>query len=388
MVDEAVSGVRVVKGFGQEDRELASLTDASEDLYRSRVRTVRLQARYQSALQAIPVLGQVAVLALGGWLAIQGEISIGTFLAFSTYLVQLLAPVRMFAGMVAVAEQARAGTQRIFELIDSNPLVTELPDAPDLPAVAGDITFDHVSYGYLRSEPVLHDFSLHVAAGETVALVGASGSGKSTVSLLLPRFYDVQDGAIRIDGVDVRDVTLDSMRREIGIVFEDAFLFSDTVRANIAYGRPDATDEQIERAARVAGAHQFVTELPHGYDTVVGERGLTLSGGQRQRISIARAVITDPRILVLDDATSSVDARTEEQIHATLREIMVDRTTVLIAHRRSTLRLADRIVLVADGRATESGTHEELIATSARYRALLQGPGEDLDTATTPTASN
>ncbi len=379
VVDEAVSGVRVVKGFGQEDRELRSLTDASEALYRSRVRTVRLQARYQSALQAIPALGQVAVLALGGWLAIQGEISIGTFLAFSTYLVQLLAPVRMFAGMVAVAEQARAGTERIFELLDSNPLVTEKPDANDLPAVAGEVTFDHVSYGYLRSEPVLRDFSLRVAPGETVALVGASGSGKSTVSLLLPRFYDVQEGAIRIDGVDVRDVTLDSVRSEIGIVFEDAFLFSDTVRANIAYGRPDATDAEVERAARVAGAHQFVTELPLGYDTVVGERGLTLSGGQRQRISIARAVITDPRILVLDDATSSVDARTEEQIHATLREIMVDRTTVLIAHRRSTLRLADRIVLVADGRALESGTHEELLVSSARYRALLQGPGDDLE---------
>ena len=226
---------------------------------------------------------------------------------------------------------------------------------------------------------MLRDFSLRVAPGETVALVGASGSGKSTVSLLLPRFYDVQDGAIRIDGVDVRDVTLDSVRNEIGIVFEDAFLFSDTVRANIAYGRPDATDAEVEQAARTAGAHQFVTELPDGYATVVGERGLTLSGGQRQRISIARAVLTDPRVLILDDATSSVDTRTEAQIHATLRELMVDRTTVLIAHRRSTLRLADRIVLVADGQAAESGTHEELLASSPRYRALLHGPGDDLD---------
>jgi ATP-binding cassette subfamily B protein len=379
VVDEAVNGVRVVKGFGQEDRELAGLTDASAGLYRSRVRTVQLQARYQSALQTIPALGQVGVLALGGWLAIRGEISIGTFLAFSTYLVQLLAPVRMFAGMVAVAEQARAATERIFELIDSNPLVTEQPGAPPLVATTAQVTFDHVTYGYLRSEPVLRDFSLRVAPGETVALVGASGSGKSTVSLLLPRFYDVQDGSIRIDGVDVRDVTLDSIRREIGIVFEDAFLFSDTVRANIAYGRPDASDAHVERAARIAGAHEFVQDLPHGYDTVVGERGLTLSGGQRQRISIARAVLTDPRVLILDDATSSVDTRTEEQIHATLREIMVDRTTVLIAHRRSTLRLADRIVLMDEGRAVDTGTHEELLATSPRYRALLHGPGDDLD---------
>ena len=389
VVDEAVSGVRVVKGFGQEDRELAGLTDAAEGLYRSRVRTVRLQARYASALQAIPALGQVGVLALGGWLAIQGEISIGTFLAFSTYLVQLLAPVRMFAGMVAVAQQARAGTERIFELLDSNPLVTEKPDAEPLHGDAssidagsidaGRIDFDHVSYGYLRSEPVLRDFSLHVAPGETVALVGTSGSGKSTISLLLPRFYDVQDGSIRIDGTDVRDATLESVRDEIGIVFEDAFLFSDTVRANIAYGKPDATDADVTRAAQIAGAHEFIQELPLAYDTVVGERGLTLSGGQRQRISIARAVITDPRVLVLDDATSSVDTRTEEQIHATLREIMTGRTTILIAHRRSTLRLADRIVLVDGGRAAESGTHEDLLATSARYRALLAGPGDSVE---------
>jgi ATP-binding cassette subfamily B protein len=376
VVDEAVNGVRVVKGFGQEDRELAGLTDAAEGLYRSRVRTVRLQARYASALQAIPALGQVGVLALGGWLALHGQISIGTFLAFSTYLVQLLAPVRMFAGMVAVAQQARAGTERIFELLDSNPFVTEKPDAPALEPQSARIDFEHVSYGYLRSEPVLQDFSLHVAPGETVALVGTSGSGKSTVSLLLPRFYDVQEGSIRIDGTDVRDVTLESVRNEIGIVFEDAFLFSDTVRANIAYGRPDATDDDVTRAAQIAGADEFIRELPLAYDTVVGERGLTLSGGQRQRISIARAVITDPRVLVLDDATSSVDTRTEEQIHATLREIMTGRTTILIAHRRSTLRLADRIVLVDGGRAAESGTHEELLASSARYRALLAGPGD------------
>ena len=367
VVDEAVSGVRVVKGFGQEDRELASLTDAAEGLYRSRVRTVRLQARYQSALQAIPALGQVGVLALGGWLAIQGEISIGTFLAFSTYLVQLLAPVRMFAGHGGGGRAGARGHRAHLRADRLEPTRHRAARrARPLEVTSGEITFEHVSYGYLRSEPVLRDFSLRVAPGETVALVGASGSGKSTVSLLLPRFYDVQDGSIRIDGVDVRDVTLDSVRREIGIVFEDAFLFSDTVRTNIAYGRPDATDDDVERAARIAGAHEFVTELPHGYDTVVGERGLTLSGGQRQRISIARAVLTDPRVLVLDDATSSVDTRTEEQIHATLREIMADRTTVLIAHRRSTLRLADRIVLVADGQAAESGTHEELLASSPR----------------------
>jgi ATP-binding cassette subfamily B protein len=379
VVDEAVTGVRVVKGFGQEDRELHRLMDAAENLYGSNVRAVRIQAKYQSLLQSIPSFGQVAVLALGGWLALNGEITIGTFLAFSTYLVQLMAPVRMFAGMVAIGQQARAGAERIFEILDSNPLVAEKPDAVPLVVTSGEVVIDDVTYGYLRSEPVLRGFTLRVAPGETVALVGASGSGKSTVSLLLPRFYDIQGGAIRIDGVDVRDVTLDSLRREVGVVFEDAFLFSDTVGANIGYGRPDATDAEIVEAAKVAGAHAFIVDLPDGYDTQVGERGLTLSGGQRQRISIARAVLTDPRILVLDDATSSVDARTEEQIHATLREIMHERTTILIAHRRSTLRLASRIVLVDHGRVVDEGTHDELLARSTQYRLLLAGPGEDAE---------
>jgi ATP-binding cassette subfamily B protein len=379
VVDEAVTGVRVVKGFGQEDRELASLTGAAGGLYRSRVRNVRIQARYSSLLQAIPAFGQVGVLALGGWLAVNGEITLGTFTAFSSYLVQLLAPVRMFAQIIAVSAQTRAASERIFEILDSNPVVTERPDAADLVVGEAAVVVEHVSYGYRASEPVLRDFSLRVAPGETVALVGASGSGKSTVSLLLPRFYDVQQGSIRIDGTDVRDVTLDSLRREVGVVFEDAFLFSDTVRNNIAYGRPDATDADVERAARVAGAHEFVTALPEGYGTTVGERGLTLSGGQRQRIAIARAVLTDPRVLVLDDATSSIDARTEEQIHTTLREITEHRTTVVIAHRRSTLRLADRIVVMEDGRAVEEGTLDELMATSERFRTLLGGPGDDAE---------
>ncbi len=375
VVDEAVSGVRVVKGFGQEQRELAHLTDSADTLYKSRVRAVRMQARLSSTLQAIPSLAQVGVLAFGGWLAIQGQITLGTFVAFSTYLVQLVAPVRMFSVMIAVAQQARAGAERILELLDSNPLVTEKPGADHLPPVRGEIEFDAVTYGYLRSEPVLAAFSLHVKPGETVALVGASGSGKSTVSLLLPRFYDVQAGTIRLDGIDVREVTLDSLRRSIGVVFEDSFLFSDSVRSNIAYGRPDATDLEVEAAARAAGAHEFITALSNGYDTVVGERGLTLSGGQRQRVSIARALITNPRVLVLDDATSSIDAATEEQIHATLREVMRDRTTILIAHRRSTLRLADRVVLVDGGRVAAEGTHEDLLIESSIYRELLTGTG-------------
>ncbi|MFI5047756.1 MAG: ABC transporter ATP-binding protein [Acidimicrobiia bacterium] len=381
VVDEAVTGVRVVKGFGQEDRELGSLKDTSRDLYRSRVRNVRIQAKYSSMLSVIPALGQVGVLALGGWLVINGEITLGTFTVFSSYLVQLLAPVRMFAQIISVSAQTRAAADRIFEVLDSNPIVTEKPDAVDLVVTGGAIDVDGIGYGYLASEPVLRDFTLHVAPGETVALVGSSGSGKSTVSMLLPRFYDVQRGSIRIDGTDVRDVTLDSLRNEVGVVFEDAFLFSDSVRNNIAYARPDATDADVERAARAAGAHNFIAALPKGYDTEVGERGFTLSGGQRQRIAIARAIITDPRILLLDDATSAIDAKTEEQIHATLREIMEHRTTILIAHRRSTLRLADRIVILEQGRAVEEGTLDELMATSERLRELLAGPGDDAEAA-------
>jgi len=383
VVDDAVSGVRVVKGFGQEDRELARLADTASDLYRSNVRTVRIQARYAALLQAIPAFGQVAVLALGGWLAIEGRISVGTFLAFATYLAQLLAPARMFAGMVAIAEQARAGAERIFDLLDSTPVVTEADDAAPLPARADErgraVELRDVRFGYLSGEPVLRGVDLRIEPGETVALVGGSGSGKSTVALLLPRFYDVQHGSVVIDGVDVRAVTLDALRRSVGVVFEDAFLFSDSVRANIAYGRPEATDEEVERAARAAGAHEFVAALPDGYETRVGERGLTLSGGQRQRLAIARAVLTDPDILVLDDATSSVDARTEELIHATLRALVAERTTLLVAHRRSTLRLADRVAIVEQGRIVEQGTHDELLSGSARYRALLSGPGDSAE---------
>ncbi len=374
VVDEAVTGVRVVKGFGQEDRELHHLADAGADLFRARVRLIQLQARYTPTLSSIPVLAQVAVLGFGGWLAIEGNITLGTFLAFSSYLVQLVAPVRMFATLIAVGQQARAGAERLLDVLDANPIVAERPDAPDLPPVSGSVRFDGVRFGYTRSAPVLDGFDLEVGAGETVALVGGSGSGKSTVALLLPRFYDAAEGAITIDGIDVRDVTFDSLRGQVGVVFEESFLFSDTVWSNIAYGRPDATDAEVRAAARVAEAEEFIDALPDGYETVVGERGLTLSGGQRQRIALARAIITDPRILILDDATSSIDSTTEEEIHATLRHVMQGRTTLLVAHRRSTLRLADRIVLVDQGRVVDQGSHDELVARSQLYRDLLSGP--------------
>ena len=279
VVEEAVTGVRVVKGFGQEDRELGHLVSAAETLFGTRMRNIRITNRYLPLLDLIPTLGQVAILAVGGWMTIRHRISLGTFLAFNTYLVQLVSPVRGFAGFMTQTQNARAGAERIFELLDSTPVVLEEPDAGSLDAVKGEITFDAVTFGYLRSEPVLRGFSLVIAPGETVALVGASGSGKSTVALLLPRFYDVQEGVVRVESTDVRDVTLHSLRAQVGVVFEDTFLFSESVRANIAYGRPESTDAEVLAAARAAGANTFITALPDGFDTVVGERGYTLSGG-------------------------------------------------------------------------------------------------------------
>ncbi|CCB74567.1 ABC transporter ATP-binding protein [Streptantibioticus cattleyicolor] len=385
VVDGAITGVRVVKGFGQESQEESKLREVGRRLFAARLRTVRLNSRYNPALQAVPALGQVAMLALGGWMAVHHQISLGTFVAFSTYLAQLTGPVRMLTMMLTVGQQARAGVERVYELIDTEPRVQQAHDARQLPADApADVEFDQVTFGYDPAHPVLDGFSLRVEPGETVAVVGASGSGKSTVSLLLPRFYDVTSGAVRVGGTDVRDLTLDSLRAAIGLVPEDSFLFSDTIRANIAYGRPDATDEQILAATRAAQAHGFISELPHGYDTVVGEQGLTLSGGQRQRIALARAVLTDPRLLLLDDATSAVDARVEAEIHDALRQVMAGRTTVLIAHRRSTLALADRIAVLDHGRLADIGTDAELRERCALYRELLTDPDELAADALTP----
>ena len=375
-VEAAVTGVRVVKGFGQEDRELDRVDEGARRLFGARMRVVRFTARYNPLLQAIPALGQVGVLALGGWLALRGSITLGTFLAFATYLAALVSPVRQLAAVLTIGQQARAGVERVLEVIDTRPALrsgtSALPEGP-LTVELDDVTFAHDD-----GRPVLSEVSLRIEPGETLALVGTAGSGKSSVVSLLPRFYDVSAGAVRVGGVDVRDLDTAGLRRALGVVFEDSFLFSDSVRANIAFGRPDATDDEVRAAARAAQADGFIAELPAGYDTVVGEQGLTLSGGQRQRVALARALLVDPRVLVLDDATSAVDAAVEARIHEALRGQLGGRTTLLVAHRRSTLALADRVAVLDAGRVVDVGTAEELEARSPLFRVLLSGAEADV----------
>ncbi|MQA62615.1 MAG: ATP-binding cassette domain-containing protein [Actinophytocola sp.] len=385
-VEETVTGVRVVKGFGQERREVTKLDRAARTLFAERMRSARLAAVPTATTAALPAAGQVAVLALGGMLALNGEISLGTFLAFAAYVSALIGPARMVASLIVQAQLTRAGAERVYELIDAQPDVTDRPDARDLPDGPLAIRLDDVRFGYTRDDPVLAGLDLTVAPGETVALVGTAGSGKSTISLLLPRFYDVHAGSIRLGRpgaeLDVRDVKLAALRSAIGVVFEEAFLFSASIKDNIAYGRPDATEAEIVAAAKAAKAHEFIVELPAGYDTVVGERGLTVSGGQRQRLSLARALLTDPRVLLLDDATSAVDTATEAAIHETLRAITEGprRTTLLIAHRRSSLSLADRIAVLDAGRVIDVGTEQELTERCELFRSLITGADDTIET--------
>ena len=374
-VDAAVAGVRVVKGFGQEDRELEGLQRRARALFASRLRALRLQSRYGPALTSIPALGQVGVLLLGGLLALHGHITLGTLLAFATYLIQLVDSTQMLAEMLIVGPQARAGLERIGELLDTPPGVQDAPDAVDLPPGPLDVEFDDVRFGH-DGTPVLDGLSLTIAAGETVAVVGASGSGKSTLVQLLGRWWSPDRGSVRVGGVDVSRLRAASLRGSTGTVFEESVLFSDTVAANIAYGRPDADRAEVRAAAVLAEADGFVTALPQGYDTVIGERGLTLSGGQRQRLAIARAVLGGPRLLVLDDATSAVDPRVEARINERLQQA-AGRTTLVVAHRRSTLLLADRVVVLDGGRVVAEGTVEQLEATSPVFRRLFSPTADD-----------
>lgn len=379
VVEAAVTGVRVVKGFGQEHREQEKLEAAAKTLFGAGMRVNRLVSFFMPFFRSIPAIGQIGILALGGYLALRGSITLGTFLAFATYLAQMMGPLIMLVGQITQAQTTKAAVARIFEIIDSRPILRDRPDAEEAPAGAAAIELDNVTFGYEPNNPVLREVSLRIEPGETMALVGGAGSGKSTVALLLARFYYPDGGALLVGGKDLRALSQRSLRARIGMVFEDSFLFSDTIHANIAFGRPDATGDDVITASRAAEADGFISALGDGYDTVVGERGLTLSGGQRQRIALARAILTDPRVLILDDATSAVDAGVEAEIHATLRRVMRGRTTVLIAHRRSTLLLADRIAVMHNGRVVDVGTHEELTARCARYRLLLTGHDTELD---------
>ena len=368
--EENISGVRVVKAFAAEPRQLERFREAVRRVFDQAMFSNRISAFYQPFIGFLPNLGLAAILVVGGRKVINGGLTPGDFAAFYTYLLMLISPMRSLGIALGFAQRATASGRRVFELLDREPLLRSSPDARPLPEGNGRVELRDVSFAYEDGPPILRDVDLEVAGGTTVALVGATGSGKSTLVSLIGRQYDVTRGSVLIDGIDVREIETGSLRHEIGVVTDDPFLFSATVHDNISYGRPDATREEVERAAERAQAAGFIAELPDGYDTVVGERGLTLSGGQRQRIAIARALVTDPRILVLDDATSSVDASTEQAIKLALREAMRGRTTFVIAHRLSTIALADDIVVLEEGEVAARGTHEELLRESDLYAEI------------------
>src|SRR6266567_1140706 len=372
VAEENIVGVHVVKSFAQEAAEQAKFEVRSEQVFAQSVKANRQRAFYVPILSFLPLLAQAAILLVGGRMVARGTLSLGDFVAFNLFLAMLVMPLRALGMWIGQAQRATAAGERIFEVIDEPEDVANRATARALPSGGGAIRFEHVSFEYLPGRPVLRDVDLDVPAGSTIALIGHTGSGKTTLTSLVPRFYDASSGRVTVDGVDVRDVTLISLRREIGVIAQDPFLFSASVRDNIAFGPGDLSHEEVERAARAAQAHEFIERLPNGYDTVIGERGITLSGGQRQRIAIARALAVDPRILILDDATASVDATTEARIRVGLREVMQGRTTLIIAHRLSTIALADEIVVLDSGRIAARGTHDELYETSAVYREIYE----------------
>jgi ABC-type multidrug transport system fused ATPase/permease subunit len=370
VAEENIVGVHVVKAFAQEPAEEEKFRRRNEALFGQTLRANRQRAMYVPLLSFLPLLAQAAVLLVGARMVASGSLSTGSFVSFNLYLALLVTPLRSLGMWVGQAQRATASGERIFQVLDEPEEVADAREPIDLPPGEGAIRLEDVSFSYLPGRPVLEHLDLALDAGTTLALIGHTGAGKTTLASLVPRFYDVDSGRVLVDGVDVRDVRLASLRGAVGAITQDPFLFSTTVRENIAFGRPELTDEEVERAARLAQAHEFVERLPQGYETVIGERGITLSGGQRQRIAIARALAVDPRILILDDATASVDATTEARIRAGLREVMQGRTTLIIAHRLSTIALADEIVVLDSGRIAVRGTHEELIETSRVYREI------------------
>jgi ABC-type multidrug transport system fused ATPase/permease subunit len=377
-VEENVGGIRLVKAFAREERQLGRVRDRARRVFDQSMVSTRLRAFYNPFIAFLPNLGLALVLVVGGTQAVHGDLTIGEFVAFYGYVQLLAGPVRMLGIALGMAQRAVASGARVFEVLDREPHMTVPEGAPDLPAGDGHVELRGVSFAYEgTSEPVLRDIDLDVPAGRTVAIVGGTGSGKSTLVSLLPRLYDPSTGEVLIDGADVGRVRLESLRSQVGLVSDDPFLFSDTIRNNIAYARFDAPQEAVEDAARRADIHDFVVSLPDGYDTLVGERGVTLSGGQRQRLAIARALVMDPRVLILDDATSSVDATTEAAIKRALAELMEGRTTFIIGHRLSTIALADEIVVLEDGRVVTRGSHDELLETSELYREIAEKGAPD-----------
>jgi ATP-binding cassette, subfamily B, bacterial len=371
VVEESVAGVRAVKGFGSERLQSRHLDREADAVRTWSLQSARLRAGFLPLVDFLPALALVAILWYGGHLVLNGELELGYIVAFNSYVLMLIWPLRMAGMLVAQASRASAAAGRLDAILVTDPQVVDKPGARELPPGPGEIRFESVDFGYRGSRPIFTDLDLVIRGGEAVAVVGPTGSGKTTVARLVPRFYDVDAGRVLLDGIDVRDVKLHDLRRSVGIVFEDTFLFSDTVRDNIAFADPQAAMDDVRRAARLAGADEFIDDMPDGYETIVGEQGYTLSGGQRQRLAIARAVLADPRVLILDDATSSVDPTKEHEIRAALREVMAGRTTLIIAHRPATIALADRVVLVDGGRVAAEGTHEELLASSERYREVL-----------------
>ncbi|MCP5027627.1 MAG: ABC transporter ATP-binding protein [Actinomycetia bacterium] len=375
VVEETIAGIRVVKGFGAEQLQADRLSKEADDVYRRSLEASTVRSIFLPAIELLPNLGLVLVLFRGGHLALDGQMSVGELVSFNIYVLMLIQPLRMLGMVVANGQRASAAGERIHSVLATAPLIVDQAHPAVLPPIepSGRVEFRDVSFGY-PDEPevaVLDHLSLTIEPGETVALVGPTGSGKSTVARLVPRFYDIIGGEILLDGVDIRTVRRQELRKAVGIVFEETFLFSSSIRDNIAFADPDADLDAVRTAARLAGADEFIEELDHGYETAIGERGYSLSGGQRQRIAIARAVLADPRVVVLDDATSAVDPTKEHEIRDALAEVMGRRTTIMIAHRPATVALADRVVLLDEGRIIAEGTHRQLLESSGRYREVL-----------------
>jgi ATP-binding cassette subfamily B protein len=370
VVEETVAGIRVIKGFGAEQVQADKLEVEADDIERASLRAARVRATYLPVMELMPSLGLIAVLAVGGHRVLNGDLSIGELVAFNFYVALLVWPLRTVGMTVAFGQRAAAALERVDQVLDAAPAIVD-PDGPRDRPSEGSVSFRNVTFGYEGDQPVLRDFSLDIEAGTSVAIVGATGSGKSTVARLLLRFYDPQIGSVEVGGIDVREMRVHDVRRAVGVVFEDTLLFHDTVAANIAFADPDATIDTIREAATLAGADQFIDHLPMGYDTLIGERGFSLSGGQRQRIAIARALVSNPDLLVLDDATSAVDPSKEHEIRAAMETVMAGRTTIVIAHRPGTIAMADRVILIDHGRVAASGTHDNLLATEPLYRSVL-----------------